>query len=780
MLDDVKSALLPLTPAEARWEALLERLPRSRVPAVLRPAHQIEVLDLQRGEYRSLGGTPWFDLHLESDDLDDSWLYVEGVLQRNGGSRQACLQALLPGAAGSVYRWPVTTNLRGSIREVIHLPKGFRQLRWMPTASHGYFTQSALLIHRIGLLESSARRWYRVALHRRRLHDAALPIPVELSTRWVLRDLQRAYRWTAEMRAEVVHGTDYALWLQHQTIRDRKAAAKLTTDVAQLARPPVFSFVLDIGDATPGTWTDTVDSVRAQQYRHWQLLLISDKPVPVGLVEAHAGARDRVHLIQRYPEQGKEGILDIAVRLATGDFVCLVKPGDRWHADALMHLALFLDRHPDAVAVYGDEDRLDASGQRNAPAFKPDWNPDLLLSCNYVGSAVMFRRDGLVDGGAIGNDAAGAEAYGLLLRLLAQDGGVHIHHLARVVCSTPPMRLMASASPSDGPEDAPCVGAQYSELRVLRAHLRGSGVHAYMDPATSAFRLHYPLPSLAPLVSMIVPTRDRLDILRQCITSITMLTDYPHWELLVIDNGSSEPETLRYLGDLAVQSRIRVLRQDGPFNYSALNNQAVRHARGEVLALLNNDLEVIDAGWLREMVSHALRPRVGAVGAKLLYPDRTVQHAGVVIGIGGVAAHVHKFLLEDDPGYCGRASVVQNMSAVTGACLVVQTRLYRAVGGLDEQHLAVAFNDIDFCLKLRDAGYRNVYTPHARLIHHESLSRGRDDTPAKRAVFQREFAHMRAVWGAKLQHDPAYNPNLTLDFGDFSFAYLARDSANGR
>ena len=239
--------------------------------------------------------------------------------------------------------------------------------------------------------------------------------------------------------------------------------------------------------------------------------------------------------------------------------------------------------------------------------------------------------------------------------------------------------------------------------------------------------------------------------------------------MTVVDNRSTDLATHRYFREIEQDSRIRVIPYDLPFNYSAINNFAAESARGDILGLLNNDLEVISPEWLSEMVSHAIRPEIGAVGAKLLYPDGMVQHAGVVLGIGGVAGHVNRYLAGDDSGYCHRASVTQNLSAVTGACLVVRRALYSEVGGLNETHLAVAFNDIDFCLKLRDAGYRNLYTPHALLTHHESMTRGRDDTDEKNRIFQQEYAYMQNTWKDKLRDDPAYNVNLTLEFENFSF-----------
>ncbi len=308
----------------------------------------------------------------------------------------------------------------------------------------------------------------------------------------------------------------------------------------------------------------------------------------------------------------------------------------------------------------------------------------------------------------------------------------------------------------------------HSEKRALETYFEDSGITVEDGPAPGLYRIKHPLPEHPPLVSIIIPTRDQVEILKKCVESIRQNTEYENWEMLIVDNQSVESETHIYLDQIQDDPRIKVIHYEKTFNYSALNNFAVQYAQGEVLALLNNDVEVISKGWLTEMVSHAIRLEIGAVGAKLLYSNGTVQHAGVILGLGGVAGHAHRYLKGDEHGYCHRAVVTQNLSAVTGACMVVRKSCYREVGGLNESDLAVAFNDIDFCLKLVTAGYRNVFTPFALLYHHESISRGADDTPEKHARFTHEFEYMKKIWGAILQKDLAYNPNLTLEFETFA------------
>ncbi|MBC7368845.1 MAG: glycosyltransferase family 2 protein, partial [Undibacterium sp.] len=295
------------------------------------------------------------------------------------------------------------------------------------------------------------------------------------------------------------------------------------------------------------------------------------------------------------------------------------------------------------------------------------------------------------------------------------------------------------------------------------------------------WRVKYPLPAQPPLVSLLIPTRNGLKFLQRCVDSILAKTTYPNYEIVIVDNASDDPATLAYLQSLtdrthaklsAIGSKLsaRVVPYPAPFNYSAINNFAAQHARGTVLGLLNNDLEVIHGDWLDEMVSQALRPGIGCVGAMLYYPNDTIQHAGVIIGLGGVAGHAFRDFARNTEGVFNRARLVQNYGAVTAACLVIRKEIFDQVKGLDDKNLAVAFNDIDFCLRVRAAGYRNLWTPFAELYHHESVSRGAEDTPEKHERFRLEVEHMMKRWATELKHDPAYNPNLTLELTDFTLA----------
>ena len=269
------------------------------------------------------------------------------------------------------------------------------------------------------------------------------------------------------------------------------------------------------------------------------------------------------------------------------------------------------------------------------------------------------------------------------------------------------------------------------------------------------------MPDPAPLVSVIIPTRDYTEVLKVCIDGLINGTSYENFEVLIMDNDSQEPETLKFFQEVS-SDKIKIIKHPGNFSFSAINNHAAKVARGEILLLLNNDIEIIHEDWMRELVSHAVRPEIGAVGARLYYPDDRIQHDGIIIGIGGVAGYAHPGLARSEVGEFGRSALIQNFSAVTAAALAVKKSIYEEVGGLNEENLAVAFNDVDFCLKIQRAGYRNLYTPFAELYHHESASRGPDTAPDKAARFEREALYMKQTWGEQIANDRYYNPNLSL------------------
>lgn len=530
--------------------------------------------------------------------------------------------------------------------------------------------------------------------------------------------------------------------------------------MATLPARPLISIAMPVYNVEPRWLHAAVESVRRQFYPHWELCLADDGSTSaatiqaVAEVEALGDARIRVARLPR--NLGIAGATNAAVALGSGEWVGLLDNDDELTRDALLEVARTIVRdEPDLI--YSDEDKLDEDGAHVEPFFKPDFSPDYLLSNNYVCHFSVLRRS-LLD--AIGGFRAGfdgAQDYDLILRASEQARRIaHIpqvlYHWRRVDGST---AMSATAKPE----------TSLAGRRALTDALARRGIDGVAEPGPypNTYRVRRRIAG-SPLVSLLIPFRDRASLLRTCVLSVLERTRYAQFEIVGIDNGSVDPATRAVMDELAARDpRVRFVRHDAPFNYSALNNVGAAHARGEHLLLLNNDTEVISGEWLEAMLEHSQRPEVGVVGAQLLYADRRIQHAGVIIGLGGVAGHSHLMLAHGHPGYFARPRLIQNLSAVTFACAMTRRDVFERLGGLNETDLTVAFNDIDYCLRAREAGYLVVYTPYASLYHRESASRGSDVHADKRARFDAEIQYMKQRHAALFRHgDPYYNPHLSL------------------
>ncbi|MBS0630714.1 MAG: glycosyltransferase [Verrucomicrobia bacterium] len=575
---------------------------------------------------------------------------------------------------------------------------------------------------------------------------------------------------------------DYATWVRRFDTPDlnRTVTYRARLEGLTPAQRPLISLLVPTYN-TPEPWlVKMVESVRAQLYAHWELCIADDAstaPHVRRLLEGFAQRDPRIKLTFR-PENGHiSAASNTALGLATGEFTALLDHDDELAPHALAEVVLALAAEPRLEFIYTDEDKIDEQGRRFDPYFKPDWNPDLLLGQNYTCHLSVFRTARLRAVGGFRLGYEGSQDWDLTLRATEDLDPALIRHIPRVLYH---WRAIAgsTALSLDAKSNYPFIAAE----KALADHLARRGIAASLVAVPGQhWRVQRALPAPAPMVSIIIPTYNAEKLLRVCLGSIIAKTDYPNYEIVVVNNRSDDPSIGSYFTELRATG-VRVLDYNEPFNFSALNNFAAREARGALLAFLNNDLEVISPGWLTEMVSQAVRPEIGAVGAMLYYPNDTVQHAGVILGLtgpakrDGVAGHAFKCAPRGAEGQRNRLRLVQDYSAVTAACLVIRREIFHAVGGFNEPDLAVAFNDIDFCLRVRAAGYRNLWTPFAELYHHESASRGAEDTPEKAARFHREVAYMRRRWGPLLDRDPAYNPNLTGELEDFSLAFPPRVS----
>ncbi|MFL6537450.1 MAG: glycosyltransferase [Chthoniobacterales bacterium] len=562
---------------------------------------------------------------------------------------------------------------------------------------------------------------------------------------------------------------NYPAWIRQYDTISRAARKWICRDIERFSAFPTFSILMPVYNPDIRFLRRAIESVRAQLYPKWQLCLVDDASTDARVWReiAHRAKRDPRIISRRHDSnQHISATSNDALALATGEFVALLDQDDELAESALYFAARELHRDPHLHLIYTDEDKLDAHGRRFEPHFKPSWNPDLFTSQNYISHLTFYATELVRSVGGFRAGLEGAQDYDLTWRCVEKIPEREIRHIPHVL-----YHWRASAESAAGSAQAKPYAIN-AAARAVQEHFDRSGVAATVEPAREIYhRARYSLPSNPPLVSIIIPTRDRRELLQRAVESIFARTDYSRLELLVVDNESRETETLEYLATLRELPAVdvRVLQSGGEFNFSKLNNLGVSQARGDVIALVNNDIEVTNAGWLSEMVSHALRPEIGAVGARLRYPNGTIQHAGVILGAGGIGNHAH-IGIRDESGYFSRAHLIQNFSAVTAACMVLRKSVYEQVGGLDETNLAVAFNDVDLCLRIIEAGYRIVYTPYAELIHYESSSRGFEDTHEKRARFLAENEFMHAKWREKIENDPAYNPNLSLGARLFALA----------
>lgn len=544
---------------------------------------------------------------------------------------------------------------------------------------------------------------------------------------------------------------EYQAWFGRHRVNATQAAA-MREESRTFAYRPCVSIITPVFN-TPVPWLrEAVDSVLAQAYANWELILIDDKSTSQQLLAFLAELRNkdsRIVVLDAPQHGGISAASNCGLKAAVGEWVGFLDHDDVLEPDALFQHVKLLQEHRGADLIYSDEDKLTEEGL-DAPILKPDWSPDFFLSCNYICHFTIIRSELLRQIGGLRSEFDGAQDYDLFFRVIERTS--RIHHVPRVLYHW----RRSAASTADNIRRKP--QSLETGRSAVEAHLKRTGKqgHVAVDWRTHAYWIKRDIPE-AKKVSIIIPVRDRVDLLARCINSLTSRTSYEPFEIVVVDNDSTSDEARDYFSDF----KHRLLRFSGPFNFSAINNFAVEQTDSPWLLFLNNDTEIIETGWLTAMAEHVQRPEVGAVGARLLFSDDTVQHAGIVLGVGGIAEHAFRGFPAEAPGVCRQLQVMRNYSAVTGACLMTRREVFQEVGGFDEEQLPVTFNDVDLCLKMRRAGYLIVYTPFAKLYHHENSTR-------RRSVEPRETAVMRERWPDLLERDPYYNPNLSRERADFS------------
>lgn len=566
------------------------------------------------------------------------------------------------------------------------------------------------------------------------------------------------------LKEKLLRRSNYPEWVARFDTITEADRRTMREHIDRMQYKPCISVLLPVYNVPETYLRRAIESVCNQVYPHWQLCIADDNSPDSRVrevIEEYAQREPRISYIFRSENGHISQATNSAAELAKGEFLAFLDHDDEIREHALYMVARELETQRDADLIFSDEDKITADGLRHDPYFKSDWNPELILCHNCVCHFTVVRRDLFERIGGLRLSVNGAQDWDLALRISEQTTPRRIKHIPHVLYH---WRVIEGSTAKETAAKPYVTAAQ---IRAVSEHLERKGDHGAIVesiPELSMLRVRYKQPTPPPLVSLIVPTHNQQRLLSQCVDGILNQTDYKNLELIVVDNRSDDPKILQYLRELPDRdSRVRVVRDDGEFNFSRINNDAVKYAKGEILGFINNDIQVVHPEWLGEMVANIARKDVAAVGARLLFPNGTIQHAGVIVGVGGVAGHQFKTYPMNSLGYFCRAVLPQNLSAVTAACMLVHKHLFDQVGGFDQQHLAVAFNDIDLCLKLRAAGKLIVYTPYAELVHHESVSRGYEDSPEKKARFKREFKVMQDRWGEVLLKDPYYNPNFKLE-----------------
>ena len=547
----------------------------------------------------------------------------------------------------------------------------------------------------------------------------------------------------------------YQIWIKKHQLSPKKIK-QIQDQSRQFKYKPLISIIMPVYNVKSEWLIKAIESVREQYYANWQICMVDDaspKPHIKRILRKYASKDNRIQVGYLKENQGISVASNAALSLAKGEFIGLLDNDDELAPEALYEIAKLLNQHRDADMIYSDEDHISPDDQRINPYFKPDWSQDTFLSNMYTCHFGVYRKKIIDQIKGFRKEYTGAQDYDLVLRFTEKTDKIYhipkiLYHWRQVPGST------AAAA------DAKPYATRNARLALINAlkrrKIKGKVFHGKF---LNSFRIKREILG-NPMISIIIPTKDAIDVLVKCIKSIKQKTSYKNYEIIIIDNNSQEQGTRDYFAK-ADELGFRVLQYKPLFNFAAINNYAVGHARGEHVLFLNNDMEVIKKGWLKAMLEHSQRKQVGAVGAKLIYPDDKIQHAGVVIGIGGVAGHSHKRYPKNSHGYFGSLNIIRNYSCVTAACLMIRKKVFLEINGFEEK-LPRAFNDVDLCLKLRKAGYLIVYTPYAELYHYESYSRASGVEP-----YEIEF--MFKKWGQNfLKKDPYYNPNLTLEREDFS------------
>ena len=735
------------------------------------PVNDIVVLP-GANEFSSVGNDPGFVVLLSKKHLKAGWYWLSVEIKEIQG---IILMPKLYFDAGQGFNEENVCNLpaleNGRIEGLVKLPFSIMGLRFDPTISVCTFSVNDFLLKHIGKIKA-----FRIGVTKYKQINGSgrnnLVFYSGLTTSFLKSQLRKKIRDSIAFNDE---GTvaKYKKWC---VLYDTISPDQLLT-IESLARKlsyqPLFSVIVPVYNAPVIFLRKAIDSVRNQAYKNWELCIADDKSTQEeirNVLHEYTSMDKRIKVTYREVNGHISNASNSALDLATGDYIVLLDQDDELPRHCLYMAAEAINVNKDLELIYSDEDKIDEEGNRFDPYFKTDWNKDLFYGQNLISHLGVYKHSLIKKIGGFRPGYEGSQDYDLALRCIEHLRPHQIHHLPHVLYHWRAIEGSTSVSMSNKNY------AFDSGLKALQDHLRRTCQKAIAEPNIhNSYRVKWDLPLQEPLVSIIIPTKNKVNVLSACVTSILQKTTYNNFEILIIDNNSDESETLAYFKKIQQQfKQITVYGYAAEFNFSAMVNYGVRQSKGEVVLLLNNDTEVINEDWLREMVSQCMRTEIGAVGAKLFYPNGQIQHAGVFLYEGHPGNHIYLKRSRTDPGYFNKLNLVQNYSAITAACLAIRKELYLQVDGFDDKNLKIVYNDVDFCLKVKELGYTNLWTPFAQLYHHESLSRGNDLDEANLERFKKEHAYILKKWKSAVSSDPFFNPNLNPAFDPSSDPSVVR------
>lgn len=745
----------------------------------LNAIQDLKLIDKGHNKWASTGDDPQFAYKL--GPFTHGWVLVTLHFKRPLHTWRKCstclpkLYLLIDDDYVETHMVRLPLNEKGYCKRIVYIPWKTRWVRFDPLESKGQFSIKMLSINPILPWNAYAlllKQLSRHPLYYRKTRLSILKLLKEQCKGQKISCKNLIIKHYNEMYTENFEKSTYNYWIENVE-KPKLKNTIIKQRLQSLRKRPLISVILPTYKSNLGFLRACIESVLRQSYKHWELCIADDasaqKNLTLVLQKYAASYPKQIKLALREKNGHISEATNSALELASGDFVALLDHDDLLAPHALLAVAEKINSNNNVKIIYSDEDKISEKGERHSPYFKPAWNPELLRGQNYFCHLCVYERTFLNQLGCLKKGLEGAQDWDLALRATEQLNPSQIEHIPQILYH---WRAISGST-------ALAVGEKNYILsaskKALENHFQRINIDVTISPTEgSHWRIKHKLPPNPPLVSLLIPTRNNIKILKSCLNGVLEKTDYPNYEIVLIDNNSDDPQTIEYLQSFADLNHVKVIRDRNPFNFSAINNRATNIAKGSLLAFLNDDIDPINSDWLSEMVSEALQPQTGAVGAMLYYPSNRVQHAGVVLGIAGpaekngVAGHAFKNFPRGHSGQMNRMCLRQNYSAVTAACLVVRRKVFEEVGGFNERDLPISFNDVDLCLRILEAGYQNLWTPFAELYHHESASRGTANTAAKRRQENLEITYMRKKWGESLDNDPAYNPNLTLINEDFS------------